>query len=120
MNRGIRCAATHSEIVGLDDHRPPVDLRPTEQHIGRQEGSQFALFVIGWRSAQLPDLAETALVDQTRDPFACIQLSFRLLLLEFLGAAHGLGKRAAPADFIDLLLPAHAGKNRCLPNLTAK
>ena len=110
MDGGVGRAAAHGEVVAADDHRPPVEPRPTEHEVGRRELDELAgVGVVGGPAGEGADLVEAARVAEGVDALAHGQLARGVLALDLVLPAHAPGERLAAAELLDLRLPRHGG-----------
>jgi hypothetical protein len=105
---GVGRASADGEVVALHDRRAALDLALAADHVGRGERGELALLVVRPYAGERAGLVERARVEQPLDPLAHGPPPGRVLARHPLLAAHLAGERLAPAQLLELGLPAHA------------
>src|SRR5947209_5037029 len=107
MDRRVRRAAAHGEIVADNHHRAAVDLRPAEDAICRRERAQLVCRIIFGDTGKRADLAKAVLVDEAVDALAYGETAALVLALDLVGPAHLARQRFAAPELIEFGLPVH-------------
>src|SRR5690606_1569996 len=71
----VRVAAAGGEVVGAHDGEAAVDLAPAADVVGRGEGGDPAVLVVGGEAGHAAHLADRALVEEQVDALAAGQLA---------------------------------------------
>src|SRR5262245_49048593 len=108
LERGVRGAAAHGEVVAAYHHRAPVDGRSSEDEVRGREALEVVVLVVGRLAGDLADLVEAPGIHELVDPLPNRQASAVVLAAHSLLAAQLLGESLAALEFLELWLPAHS------------
>src|SRR5262245_28897295 len=113
LDRRVRGAAPHREIVSAHDDGPPVDAGPPEDEVGRDQLLQIVVRVVRRSARDLTDLVKASLIDEERNPLTDRVASSLALPFHSLRAAQLFGELLAAPQLVHFRLPVHAPSPFC-------